>query len=74
MGEYLFERLACEQNITVDEMRAIISVCIEEGWNDLDPKKRAQWRKIPAREMFLHRMNGCSMRLGGSIRKVERIC
>lgn len=28
-------------------MRAIISTRIEEGWNDPDPEKRAQWRKIP---------------------------
>ena len=30
-------------------MRAIISTRIEEGWNDLDPEKRAQWRKIPCK-------------------------
>lgn len=45
--EYLFERLARERNITVKEMRAIISARIEKGWNDPDPEKRAQWRKIP---------------------------
>lgn len=47
MGEHLFERLACERNITVEEMRAIISARIEKGWNDPNPEKRAQWRKIP---------------------------
>lgn len=47
MGEHLFERLACERDITVEEMRTIISARIEKGWNDPDPKKRAQWRKIP---------------------------
>lgn len=47
MGEHLFERLARERNITVEEMRAIISARIEKGWNDPDPEKRAQWRKIP---------------------------
>lgn len=47
MGEHLFERLAREREITVVEMREIISVRIEKGWNDLDPKKRAQWRRIP---------------------------
>lgn len=40
-GEHLFER-----NITVEEMRAIISDRIEKGWNDPDSEKRAQWRKI----------------------------
>lgn len=37
-----FEFLARERNITVEEMRPVISVCIEKGWND--PEKRAQWR------------------------------
>lgn len=47
MGEHLFERLARERGITVEEMRGIISARIEKGWNDPDPKKRAQWREIP---------------------------
>lgn len=47
MEEHLFERLARERNITVEEMRAIISVRIEKGWNDPNPEKRVQWRKIP---------------------------
>lgn len=47
MAEHLFERLARERNITVEEMREIISARIERGWNDPDPEKRAQWRKIP---------------------------
>lgn len=47
MGENIFERLARERNITVEEMRAIISARIEEGWNNSDLEKRAQWRKIP---------------------------
>lgn len=46
-GEHLFERLARERNITVEEMRAIISARIEKGWNDPDLGKRTQWRKIP---------------------------
>lgn len=47
MGEHLFERLARERNITVEEMRAIITARIERGWNDPDLEKRAQWREIP---------------------------
>lgn len=43
----LFERLARERNITVEEMREQIAARIERGWNDSDPEKRAQWRKIP---------------------------
>lgn len=44
--ETLFERLARERNVTVEEMRAQIATRIERGWNDPDPEKRAQWRKI----------------------------
>jgi len=47
MEEHLFERLARERNITVEEMRAIISERIERGLHDPDPEKRAQWEKIP---------------------------
>lgn len=42
MAEHLFERLARERGITVEEMRAIISERIERGWNNPDPEKRAQ--------------------------------
>lgn len=45
--EHLFERLARERNITVEEMKAIILARIEKGMNDPDPEKRAQWEKIP---------------------------
>lgn len=45
--ETLFERLAYERNISVEEMRERIAARIERGWNDPDPEKRAQWRKIP---------------------------
>lgn len=47
MEEHLFERLARERNITVEEMREIISARIRRGMNDPDPKKRAQWEAIP---------------------------
>lgn len=47
MEEHIFKRLARERNITVEEMRVIISARIEKGWNDPDPEKREQWRKIP---------------------------
>lgn len=47
MQEHIFERLAREKGITVEEMREIISVRIKKGWNDPDPQKRMQWRKIP---------------------------
>ncbi len=44
--ETLFERLARERNITVEEMRAIISVRVEAGMKDPDPVKRASWERI----------------------------
>ena len=47
MEEHIFERFARERGITVEEMRAIISARIERGWNNPDPEKREQWRKIP---------------------------
>lgn len=47
MAEHIFERLARERGITIEEMRAIISARIESGWKDPDLEKRAQWRKIP---------------------------
>ena len=45
--EMLFERLARERGITVEEMRAIISARIERGLHDPDPEKRAKWERIP---------------------------
>lgn len=47
MEGHIFERFARERGITVEEMRAIISARIDRGWNDPDPEKQAQWRKIP---------------------------
>ncbi len=45
--ETFFKRLARERNITVEEMRAIISARIEAGMNDPDPEHWAQWERIP---------------------------
>ena len=43
MPEYrtFFEKLARDRNITVEEMRAIISARIKSGMNDPDPIRRA---------------------------------
>ena len=43
----IFEKFAKDRNITVAEMKAIIADRIAVGWNDTDPEKRAQWRRIP---------------------------
>ena len=45
--ENIFERLARERNITVDEMKEIISARIMAGMKDPDPERRAQWERIP---------------------------
>lgn len=45
--ETIFERLARERNITVEEMKKIISARIEAGMKDPDPARRAQWERIP---------------------------
>lgn len=45
--ENFFERLALERNITVEEMKKIISDQIEQGLHDPDPEKRKSWEAIP---------------------------
>lgn len=45
--ENFFERLARERNISVKEMKKIISTRIKQGLNDLDPEKRKSWEAIP---------------------------
>ncbi len=45
--ETIFDRWAKERNITVEEMKAILSARIEQGINDPNPEKRAQWENIP---------------------------
>ena len=49
MPEYntLFEKLAQERNISVEEMRSIIAARSAAGMNDPDSVRRAQWKKIP---------------------------
>ena len=51
--ETVFERLARERNITVEEMRAIISARIEAGMNDPDPERIPRAGKIPTPEEWL---------------------
>ena len=47
--ENFFERLARERNITVEEMKQIISDRIEQGLRDPDPEKRKSWEAIPCK-------------------------
>ncbi len=42
-----FEKPARDRNITLEEMRTIISTRIKTGMNAPDPTRRAQWDKIP---------------------------
>ncbi len=45
--ENFFERLARERNITVEEMKQIISDRIKQGLCNPDPEKRKSWEAIP---------------------------
>ena len=45
--ENFFERLARERNITVEEIKQIISDRIEQGLHDPDLEKRKSWEAIP---------------------------
>jgi len=47
--ENFFERLARERNITVEEMKQIISDRIKQGLHDPDPEKRKSWEAIPCK-------------------------
>ena len=44
-----FERLARERNITVEQMKEIISTRIKKGLNNPDPEKRKSWEAIPGK-------------------------
>lgn len=55
---HLFERLARERNITVEEMRAIISERIEEGGDDSNLGKRHSGEKFHVQEKCRHWMSG----------------
>lgn len=72
MGEHLFERLARERNITVEEMRTIISARIKDGMI-LTRRNGRSGEGYPAREKSLRRMNGCGMLLRNCRKKGERI-
>ena len=43
----ILNKLARDRNITVEEMKGIISERIKAGLNDPDPVKRTQWERIP---------------------------
>jgi hypothetical protein len=45
--EHLFERIAAENNTTVEEVRKEIELAIRAGLANPDPKVRAEWAKIP---------------------------
>ncbi len=74
MAEHIFERLARERGIAVEEMRTIISARIEKGWNDSDPEKENSGEKYHAVVKFRHRTNGCDMRLRNCRKRDGRTC
>ena len=69
MAEHIFERLARERGIAVEEMQAIISARIEKGW-----KKENSGEKYHAVVKFRHRTNGCDMRLRNCRKRDGRTC
>lgn len=56
--ENFFEWLARERNITVEEIKQIISDRIEQGLHDPDRKSVNSGRLFPVKEMCLCRRNG----------------
>lgn len=42
-----FEMLARQRGTTVEDIRAMISARIREGFYSADPHSREQWRRIP---------------------------
>lgn len=55
--ENFFDRLARERNITVEEMKKIISERIEQGLHDI-PKSVNRGSLFLVKEMCLRRRNG----------------
>lgn len=45
--ESLLERLAQDNNMSVEEMHKQLEKRLVAGLNDPDPKHRAQWERIP---------------------------
>lgn len=43
----IFERIAAEQNTTVQEVHREIEIVIRAGFNNPDPKVQEQWARIP---------------------------
>lgn len=59
--EHLFERLARERNITVEEMRAIISARIEKGGMIQTWRRGLSGGRFHVPGIFLRQMSGCVM-------------
>jgi len=74
MGEHLFERLARERNITVEEMRAIISAALKKDGMILTRRSGHSGGRYLVRAKFLRQMNGYGTLLRNCRRKVEKIC
>lgn len=45
--EFLLERLARENSVTVDEMRKQLENRIKQGLTNPNPELRSQWEQIP---------------------------
>ena len=58
MQEHIFERMARERNISVEEMRAIISDRMARGGMIKIRSNGSNGEKFPVLEMCQHQMNG----------------
>ena len=73
MQEHIFERMARERNISVEEMRAIISNRIEKAGMTKIRSRENNGEKFPVLGIFRRRTNGYDMQLKESKKMVERI-
>lgn len=58
MQKRIFERMAQERNISVEEVRVIIPNKIEKGWNYEEPARETIKKKFPVLDRYQCQMNG----------------
>ena len=49
---HIFERIAAENRTTVAEVRRNMEATIRVGFSDPDPEVRAEWAKIPCKDVM----------------------
>ena len=71
--EAIIDKLARERNITVEEMKKIISARIEAGMKDADPRAGRNGKGYPTPGRYPRRRSGCNMRWIGSKARAGKI-